>query len=236
MNLQLIKKSDNTDVQNKIIYKIKELINYKNLEPGDKLPSERMMSEKFGVTRSNIREAIQKLEFYGLLKSIPQSGTFVANIGVIAMNGMIDDILQLKEADFKSLVETRILLELKTVRLAALRRSEDELKQIKLALKAFADKVLKGEDAVQEDLLFHLAIANASGNSTLNTFMLKITPEIITNFERYHVCDEDQAQKGIREHQNIFEAIEKQDPKMAKETMKKHFKALYQYCYHSDEK
>lgn len=236
MNLQLIKKSDNTDVQNKIIYKIKELINYKNLEPGDKLPSERMMSEKFGVTRSNIREAIQKLEFYGLLKSIPQSGTFVANIGVIAMNGMIDDILQLKEADFKSLVETRILLELKTVRLAALRRSEDELKQIKLALKAFADKVLKGEDAVQEDLLFHLAIANASGNSTLNTFMLKITPEIITNFERYHVCDDDQAQKGIREHQNVFEAIEKQDPKMAKETMKKHFEALYQYCYHSDEK
>ena len=216
MNLELIKKSENSDVQNKIIYKIKELINYKNLEPGDKLPSERMMSEKFEVSRSNIREAIQKLEFYGLLKSIPQSGTFVANIGVIAMNGMIDDILQLKEADFKSLVETRILLELKTVRLAALRRSEDELKQIKLALKAFADKVLKGEDAVQEDLLFHLAIASASGNSTLNTFMLKITPEIITNFERYHVCDDDQAQKGIREHQNIFEAIEKQDPKMAK--------------------
>ena len=236
MNLELIKKSENSDVQNKIIYKIKELINYKNLEPGDKLPSERMMSEKFEVSRSNIREAIQKLEFYGLLKSIPQSGTFVANIGVIAMNGMIDDILQLKEADFKSLVETRILLELKTVRLAALRRSEDELKQIKLALKAFADKVLKGEDAVQEDLLFHLAIASASGNSTLNTFMLKITPEIITNFERYHVCDDDQAQKGIREHQDVFEAIEKQDPKMAKETMKKHFKALYQYCYHSDEK
>lgn len=236
MNLQLIKKSENTDVQNEIIYKIKELINYKNLEPGDKLPSERMMSEKFGVTRSNIREAIQKLEFYGLLKSIPQSGTFVANIGVIAMNGMIDDILQLKEADFKSLVETRILLELKTVRLAALRRSEEELKQIKLALKAFSDKVMKGEDAVQEDLLFHLAIANASGNSTLNTFMLKITPEIITNFERYHVCDEDQALKGIKEHQNIFEAIEKQDPKMAKDTMKKHFKALYQYCYHSDKK
>ncbi len=233
MNLEVIKKSENSDVQNKIIYNIKELINLKNLEPGDKLPSERMMSEKFGVTRSSIREAIQKLEFYGLLKSIPQSGTFVANIGVIAMNGMIDDILQLKEADFKSLVETRILLELKSVRLASLRRTEKELKQIKNALNAFADKVLKGEDAVQEDLLFHLAIASASGNSTLNTFMLKITPEIITNFEKYHVCDDDQAQKGIREHKDIYDAIEQQDPKMAKEKMKKHFEALYQYCYHS---
>ncbi len=157
MNLEIIKKSENSDVQNKIIYNIKELINYKNLEPGDKLPSERMMSEKFGVTRGSIREAIQKLEFYGLLKSIPQSGTFVANIGVIAMNGMIDDIVQLKEADFKSLVETRILLELKSVRLAALRRTEEQLIHIKNSLNAFSDKVLKGEDAVQEDLLFHLA-------------------------------------------------------------------------------
>ena len=231
MNLEFIVKSENHNVQKEIIYKIKELINYKNLEPGDKLPSERMLSEKFGVTRSNIREAIQKLEFYGLLKSIPQSGTFVANIGVIAMNGMIDDILQLKDPDFKSLVETRILLELKSVRLAALRRTDKELENIKKALEAYSKKVLKGEDAVQEDLLFHLAIANASGNSTLNTFMLKITPEIITNFEKYLVCDDDQALKGIKEHEAIFEAIEKQDPSMSKLKMKEHFKALYQYCY-----
>lgn len=157
-----------------------------------------MLSEKFNVSRSNVREAIQKLEFYGLLKSIPQSGTFVANIGVIAMNGMIEDILRLDEPDFKSLVETRILLELKTSRLAALRRTEKDLVQLKEALDAYNVKVLKGEDAMQEDLLFHLAIAKASGNSTMNTFMLIITPEIITKFEKFHVCDEDLAQKGLR--------------------------------------
>lgn len=233
MNLELLKKSESRDVQKVIISKIRDLINYKNLEPGDKLPSERMMSEKFGVSRSVIREAIQKLEFYGLLKSIPQSGTFVANIGVIALNGMIDDILQLEDPDFKSLVETRILLELKSVRLAALRRTEEQLQQIKDAHEAFSKKVLKGEDAVQEDLLFHLAIANATGNSTLITFMLKITPEIITNFQRYHVCDEDQALQGIKEHKAIVEAIEKQNPKEGKEKMKYHFKALYQYCYNT---
>ena len=92
MKLEALSKSDNSVIQKNIISKIKDLINFKNLEPGDKLPSERMLSEKFEVSRGNVREAIQKLEFYGLLKSIPQSGTFVANIGVIAMNGMIDDI------------------------------------------------------------------------------------------------------------------------------------------------
>ena len=231
MKLEVLAASDNKVIQNSIIRKIKELINYKNLEPGDKLPSERMLSEKFGVSRSNVREAIQKLEFYGLLKSIPQSGTFVANIGVVAMNGMIDDILRLDTQSFKSLVETRILLELKTVRLASLRRSEDDLILIKEALDAYEERVLSGEDAVQEDLLFHLAIANASGNSTINTFMLTITPQIIIDFEKYHVCDKDQAVKGIKEHQDIYEAIKKQDAKLAKQKMKDHFSILYQYCY-----
>ena len=231
MKIEILTKTDNLNVQNSIISKIGDLINQKNLEPGDKLPSERMLSEKFGVTRSNVREAIQKLEFYGLLNSIPQSGTFVANIGVIAMNGMIEDILRLEDPDFKSLVETRILLELKTVRLAALRRTEEDLEKLEEALEAYRKKVIDGEDAVQEDLLFHLAIAKASGNSTMNTFMLIITPEIITNFEKYHVCDKGLAQRGIKEHEEIFDAIKRQKPQLAKAKMKEHFSVLYQYCY-----
>jgi GntR family transcriptional repressor for pyruvate dehydrogenase complex len=231
MKLDIVTKTETLDIQKTIISKIRDLINVKNLEPGDKLPSERMLSEKFGVTRSNVREAIQKLEFYGLLKSIPQSGTFVANIGVTAMNGMIEDILRLEEPDFKSLVETRILLELKTARLAALRRTDEDLLAMKEALEAYSEKVINGEDAVQEDLLFHLAIAKASGNSTMNTFMLIIIPEIITNFEKYHVCDKGLAQSGIIEHQGIFDAIRDQKPQLAKQKMKEHFKMLYQYCY-----
>lgn len=233
MKLEVLSKTDNINVQNEIIGQIRDLINYKNLEPGEKLPSERMLSEKFGVSRSNVREAIHKLEFYGILKTIPQSGTFVANIGVTAMNGMIKDILELETPDFKDLVETRILLELKTVRLAALRRSDEDLEKIEEALNAYATKVNNGEDAVQEDLLFHLAIAKAAGNSTMNTFMLTITPEIITNFEKYHVCDANQTVIGIDEHRAIFDAIQAQDPVLAKLKMKEHFKVLYQYCYNA---
>ncbi|WP_055443934.1 FadR/GntR family transcriptional regulator [Lacinutrix himadriensis] len=231
MKLEATTKTEKFDVQKHIIASIRDLINLKNLEPGDKLPAERVLAEKFEVSRSNVREAIQKLELYGLLKSIPQSGTFVANIGVIAMNGMIKDILRLEDPDFKSLVETRILLELKTVRLAALRRTDEDLKKLKATIDAYSKKVLNGEDAVQEDLLFHLSIAKASGNSSMNTFMLIITPQIITNFEKYHVCDKNLAQKGIEEHQAIYDAIEMKDPQLAKQKMKDHFSELYQYCY-----
>ncbi|MGX1930596.1 FadR/GntR family transcriptional regulator [Flagellimonas sp. 2504JD4-2] len=231
MRVDILTKSENREIQKELISKLRDFINYKNLEPGDKLPSERMLSEKFGVSRSNVREVIQKLEFFGILKSRPQSGTFIADIGQIAMSGMMDDILRLEDPDFKSLVETRILLELKTVRLAALRRTDEDLEKMRQALDAYKEKVLNGKDAVQEDLLFHLAIAQASKNSTMNTFMLIITPEIITNFEKYHVCDANLSFKGIQEHEDIYEAIREQDPKMAKEKMKTHFKILYQYCY-----
>ena len=217
-----------------IISSLKDLINFKNLEPGDKLPSERMLSEKFNVSRGNLRDALQTLEYYGLVKSIPQSGTFVADIGIIALNGMIDDILSLPAPSFKELVEARIFLELKGVKLAAIRRTTDDLIRLENALAAYSDKVNASEDAVQEDLLFHLAIARASGNSTLNTFMLKITPEIINNFEKHHVCDKDTAFIGIQEHNDIIDAIRSQDPDAAKRAMKKHFKSLYQYCYSAE--
>ena len=222
------------EVHKQIIANIKELINFKNFEPGDKLPSERMLSEKFNVTRSNLREALQTLESYGLVNSIPQSGTFVADIGITALNGMIDDILRLPVPSFKDLVEARIFLELKGVKLAALRRTEDDLIHLENALADYSEKVIRGEAAMQEDLLFHLAIAKASGNPTLNTFMLKITPEIINNFEKHHVCDKDTAFKGIQEHKAIVDAIREKNPDAARMAMKVHFKDLYQYCYNVD--
>lgn len=214
-----------------IIAEIKSLINLKNLEPGEKLPSERLLAERLGVTRGSIRNAIQKLEFYGLLKSMPQSGTFIADLGLTAMNGMIDQILNLPKPDFKSLVETRIFLEIKLVKFAAARHTEKDLIEIEEAMENYRNKTLAGEDAVAEDLLFHLAIAKASHNPSLSRLMLSITPQIITDFEKYHVCKSNTAINAIDEHQDIVDAIRVKDAALAEEKMKEHFSVLYQYCY-----
>jgi GntR family transcriptional repressor for pyruvate dehydrogenase complex len=217
-----------------IISEIKSLINLKNMEPGEKLPSERLLADRLGVSRGSIRNAIQKLEFYGLLKSMPQSGTFIADLGLTAINGMIHQIINLPTPDFKSLVETRIFLELKLVKFAASRRTEEDLSEIEEVLEKYKFKVLAGEDAVAEDLLFHLSIAKASHNPSLNRLMLSITPQIITDFEKYHVCKSNTALNAIDEHQAIVDAIRFKDPSRAEEKMKEHFSVLYQYCYESN--
>ena len=111
----------------KIIHQIRDLISSGQLKPGDKLPSERQLSERFGLGRTSVRDAIHKLEFYGILKTLPQSGTFVAGIGLIALEGLIADVLKLEESDFYSLVETRVVLETEAARLAALRRTDQDI-------------------------------------------------------------------------------------------------------------
>ena len=233
MNINVLSKNENqeiTSIVKKLISQISDLITTKHLEPGDKLPAERVLAEKFDVSRRSVRVAILKLESYGILISMPQSGTFVANIGTIAMNGMVEDILSLGIPNFKSLVETRILLELKTVRLAANRRTDADLKRINKALNAHKAKLLAREDAVQEDLLFHLAIAKASGNVTMNEIMIGITPQIIVDFKKYHKDYDTLDELRIREHTEIYDAIKDQDSDLAEKRMKQHFKLLYEYC------
>ena len=234
MKLEILAHKENQAIQNEIISKIQELINYKNLEPGDRLPPERTMADKFGVSRRNLSKAIQKLEFYGLLESKPQSGTFIANIGRLAMNGILDNLQELDEPDFKSLIETRIGLELGIVQYAARRRTEADLEKIQTALNAFKVKLLGGSDSLQEDILFHLEIAKASHNTALTTLIHLITPEIIAIYDQDRICEGDEARSKMREHESVYEAIKAGDPHLAKEKMDIHFSRLKDYLKELD--
>ena len=111
----------------KIIDQIRSLIRTGQLKPGDKLPPERKLVEQFGVGRGHVRDALKKLEFYGILKTLPQNGTVVAGMGVKALEGLISNVLDIEAPDFYSLVETRMMLELKAVELAAERRTDGDL-------------------------------------------------------------------------------------------------------------
>ena len=118
----------------KIIDQIRTMIREGQLKPGDKLPPERKLVEQFGVGRGHVRDALKKLEFYGILKTFPQNGTVVSGLGVRALEGLISNVLQIEDPDFHSLVETRLMLEIKAVSLAAERRTEEDLIQLSNAL------------------------------------------------------------------------------------------------------
>ncbi|MBK0382359.1 FadR family transcriptional regulator [Pedobacter sp. SD-b] len=213
----------------KIIGQLKQLINSGQLKPGDRLPAERVLSEKFGVGRSYIREAILKLEFYGLLKTNPQSGTYVAGLSINVIDSIISDIINYNKDDFNALIEARYHLELSAVKLAAERRSEEDLKEIKNALSEYEYKVQKGNrDAVEEDMLFHIKIAKASKNSVIESMILILIPDLIKNIVDNKICGENREKTAILEHKAILAAIEKQDVALAENAMAKHLNEIWQ--------
>jgi GntR family transcriptional repressor for pyruvate dehydrogenase complex len=212
----------------KIIGQLKQLITSGQLKPNDRLPAERVLSEKFGVGRSYIREAILKLEFYGLLKTNPQSGTYVAGLSINVIDSIISDIIKFNKDDFNALLEARYHLELDAVKLAAERRTPEDLEEIRYALESYENKIATSSTAVEEDMLFHIKIAKASKNSVIESMILILIPDLIKNIVENKICGENRGKTAIPEHRQILKAIEEQDVKMAEKAMAGHLNEIWQ--------
>ena len=215
----------------KIIRQLKNLISNGDIEPGQKLPSERALAQRLGVGRGHVREAIQKLEFFGILRTSPQSGTYVAGIGLVAIQGLISDVLDLEEHEFKSLVETRVILEKQTAALAAERRTSDDLVRLTNALNAYELKVKQGERAIEEDLLFHIEIAAASKNQVLKSLLMIITPDIVKNYLDLKLCSPGSFDQTatLDEHHAILNHIVDQQPQRAAAAMEAHLQDVVDF-------
>ena len=205
-----------------IIKQIRSLISSGSIKPGEKLPPERKLALHLGVSRGQVREALSKLEFYGILKTVPQSGTVVSGMGIVALEGLITDVLKIEENEFHSLVETRVTLEKKACALAAARRTADDIVTLTNALTAYEHKIINNQAAIEEDLMFHIKIAEASKNNVLKSLMMIITPDIVKNFKNLKVCDEEKNQNTIEEHRLILNHIIDQNVDQASLAMQVH--------------
>jgi len=213
----------------KIVNQIRKLIISGQLKIGDKLPSERKLSERLGVGRTYIRDAIKKLEFLGILTTIPQSGVVVKGVDISVMEGLLSNIMKIDKPDFFSLVETRIMMERFVVQQAAQRRTDEHIAQMEIALSDYREKIEAGLNAEQEDLNFHLKIVDASRNKVVKTLMLIILPDILNIYIKENVCGDGVKRKSLYEHENILDAIKNKDSVMAEKYMIEHLKDVFEF-------
>ena len=195
------------------------------LNPGDRLPSERAFADAFGVGRGHVREAIKKLEFYGILETLPQSGTFVAGIGTKALDGLITNVLDLKKEDLKSLLEIRGILEVNAAKLAAERATKSDIIQLIKIHEAFRRKVKENDSGISEDHLFHLKVAEFTKNPVLHSLISLITPEILSILQSRDTKQERPAETALEAHESILQSLKKKDPDKAAAAMQLHLEA-----------
>ncbi|MDR2511901.1 MAG: FadR family transcriptional regulator [Bacteroidales bacterium] len=208
-----------------IIKQIRHLIVSGQLKPGDKLPSERQLTQMFGVGRTYVRDALKKLEVYGILKTLPQSGTVVSGYDINIIENMFADVLKMEDFDFYSLVEIRVLLEMKAADLSAERRSDSDLKEIKKHIDAYIRKAKQNEDAVGEDFSIHRSIAKATQNPVLESLLAILVPDLLKHYRKYGLCVSDY-DRPIREHLELYNAIKERDCSKAALLMKKHLENI----------
>ena len=196
------------------------------LAPGAKLPSEAMIMEQFGVSRTVVREALSKLQAGRLVTTRHGIGTFVVGFGDATPFRISAEQLATLD-DVISVLELRMGVETEAAALAAARRSANDLASMRGALDTFAAATSRGEDAVEADFRFHLEIARATRNARYCDLMASFGTAIIprARLEADAPMSEERREylrRLIGEHESIFEAIAARDSDGARAAMRTH--------------
>jgi DNA-binding FadR family transcriptional regulator len=209
-----------------VVQYLQQQIQSGQLKPGDKLPTESAVMSDMGVSRTVVREAISRLQASGQVETRHGIGTFVLEAPTthnfrIAEQDMatIDDVI--------AVLELRISLETEAAGLAAQRATPEQLTAMASALHGFATAMQNQSDAVPSDFLFHMEIAQATGNRHFAELMTYLGTHIIP---RTRIKTADQAPEGRQaylqrvhgEHESIFNAIRNHDPEAARAAMRIH--------------
>jgi GntR family transcriptional repressor for pyruvate dehydrogenase complex len=221
-NPGVFKKIRTQNVTSLILTQVRDLILEGSLKPGERLPSEATLAKQLDVTRGDVREALSRLELHGVVKTLPQSGTFVSDIGVRALSGIISSMLNLDRDNIISLLNAREFLEEKTAALAAGTCGEKDIEELEVIHKQFADTLPKRDPGTDIDMFFHLKIAELAKNTYLSYFLSLIIPQIFDISWKFGRIDDGRFEKNIEEHFAILDAIRNGNQENAARSMMRH--------------
>jgi GntR family transcriptional repressor for pyruvate dehydrogenase complex len=215
---------DRRKVYEQIAEQLLAQIGSRRLKPGDTLPSERELTQSFGVGRSSIREALRMLESRGVITTV-NGGAFVVADAANPLESSLRLMFALDEqAGMHDLFELRLILESEAAALAAERHSDAHLGEMDASLEAMAASLeASGHDQsfIEADLRFHLAVANATGNRLVFHSMHAVRDVLRRALLTvYHIPNSPESAVG--EHRGIRAAIAAGDAERAREEMRHH--------------
>ena len=190
------------------------------LQPGDALPSERELAERYGVGRSSVREALRMLESRGLIES-RGSGTFVIAPWRNPFQEPLSLVVAGEDVDRTQLFEVRRMLEAEAAALAAKRRSLGDLELMHEATDEMEAAIDSADAYVAADIRYHLVIAEATGNRLLLHLMQAIRERLTEMFGTVFKFPGG-PERSIAQHRLITQAIAAEDAERARQAMTEH--------------
>jgi GntR family transcriptional repressor for pyruvate dehydrogenase complex len=206
-----------------IVQQIEASIVKGDLKAGDQLPAERELAQRFGVSRTAVREAVKALREKGLVEAYSGRGTFITDGTTQAVRQSLDLMVKIGQPEGSThLAEVRAILEPEIAALAAVRIQEAELSTMRDAVSAMDRAGAKDPELyIEADLDFHLALAEGAANPLILSLLDSIVA--LLREQRMKIFRVPGGpERGQIHHKRILEAVERRDAEKSREAMRAH--------------
>ena len=191
------------------------------LGPGERLPPERELCSRLGVSRTVVREALNLLEARGLISIEHGRGAVVSGGSPRAVRDTLRLLLRVQPKTLWEMLEIRKILEVEVAGLAAERAGRGDLEAMRLQLERMRDSIEVPEGYVDADVEFHALLARGARNEVLLT-MLEPVVDLLRASRRVSAALPGRALRALGEHQGILRRVEAGDAPGAREEMRLH--------------
>jgi DNA-binding FadR family transcriptional regulator len=206
---------------------IKSQIIHGELESGNKLPNERELSEKFGVSRTVVREAMKALAQEGLIEVQPGRGTYVVYQTLDAVKRSLGNLAMFdKEQHYEDLVEVRELFEPGIAYLAALRAKPEHILAMTEAVETMENALENADVYITADNKFHNSLAEATGNDLISSLLDPIIGLLIEQRRFVFRSKHGGPRAGQVFHKRILKALKEKDANEARQAMIEHLQQV----------
>jgi GntR family transcriptional regulator, transcriptional repressor for pyruvate dehydrogenase complex len=206
-----------------IVDQIKALIRDGRLQPGDRLPSERELCQRFGVSRVTVREALRVLEATGLLtiRVGAHGGAFLTSPSTERLSEGLADLISVSTLTAANVTEARIIVELGILPLAVERATEEDIAAL-FEMVAEAESALEaGAYDVEMSAAFHIRVAQCTHNPAIAMLVQSFHGPLLMSLAEAHQSAP-MSSRGIDEHRKLSQAIKDRDLAAAREIATTH--------------
>jgi GntR family transcriptional repressor for pyruvate dehydrogenase complex len=195
------------------------------LKPGELLPPERQLAERFGVSRTSVRDALRALELTGLVVARHGEGNVVADVSADTLVAPIATLLVRKRTLVAELLDVRKILEPALAARAAVHATDAEIAHLEEILDRQREKTARGESTVEEDSEFHYCIAVAAGNSVVRK-VLDILMDLLRETRARSLQVGGRLERSLAGHRRVVEAIKRHDAAGAERAVRQHLEEI----------
>lgn len=207
-------------LSDKVAELMRDTIIGRQMAPGTPLPSERELGEQFGVSRTVIREAVRALAAKGIVEVRTGSGLRVASVDESTALESLTWYIRGGQIEYPKVHEVRRTIEVEMAALAAERRTDEQLRELKAAHKRFQSVLDDVEKSTLADVEFHGLIAKATQNDLFSVLLGSIGEALIE--VRHETLAVGSGKRTLAAHAKILACIERGDAEGARAAMRDH--------------